>query len=100
MSPRMLTAYERRRAERELELTRRRLALVRRFAGRADLSPMAKEQAAADAADYLTTIDVLERECSMLGTLLTENGRTGWTMARLASQNDTSEARPYQGGAR
>lgn len=89
----MLTTLERRQAERDQDLARREVARKRRLLQTLDLSPVAKEQLAAD-------IDDLEQECAMLGTLLAENGRTGWTMARFASEHDSPEERPYQEVAR
>jgi hypothetical protein len=86
---RMLTTLERRAAARDLELARRQLARSRRFQQRADLGPAVREQLAADIAD-------LERECSILGTLLGTETRSGWTMARFAGPTDSIDERPYQ----
>lgn len=89
--PRLLTAIERRVATQNRELARRTLAKSRRLIQSPTLSPIAKEQLAAD-------IDDLERECAMLGILL--DTRTGPSMAPFASEYDSAEEQPYQEVAR
>lgn len=88
--PRALTTLERHHTTIDRELARRQAARIRRFLQRTDLSPVVREQAHAN-------IDDLEREQSLLGTLLADNGRTGVGMlASLAGPNDSLDERPYQ----
>jgi hypothetical protein len=87
--PQLLTALERQEAARDQALARRRVTTLRGALAQPDLSPTVRQQAT-------VKLDDDERECAMLGSLLAENGRSGWTMGRFASEQDSPEARPYQ----
>jgi hypothetical protein len=89
--PRMLTALERRHAERDLDLARRAIARKRRLSKSPTVATLVKEQLVAD-------IDDLEQECFALGVLLGQ--RTGPSRAHFATEHDSPEERPYQEVAR